>query len=146
MTMSLKKMSRSGFGSFGSFGSLHPIVPRKMVMVLDLDKTSTMIDLQDQVEGRIKKVVLYHWAMIPVTPPYFQLRFSQGIEIKTLTFGANIISNAIQVPSENLGNPLEIPVIRELMFSRRFTVELFGCDGLPLTVERCVLWFIIELE
>jgi len=119
-----------------------------MVMVLDLDRHKTLVELQDQVEGRIKKLTLTDWNVEindeDLIMPYFQLRFSQGIEIRTLSFGTNIIQNAIQVPYR--GRRKEIPLIRELMIPRLFNVELFGSDGKPIEPTRCVLWFMFELE
>ena len=43
------------------FGSLHPVIPRTMPLVLDLNSSQTLVQLQDQVEGRIKKITLTDW-------------------------------------------------------------------------------------
>ena len=130
------------------FGSLHPVIPSNIVMVLDLDNPNTLVELQDQPEGRIKEVILTDWHIEGGNDsdpgPYFQLKFSQGIEIRTLSFGPNVIHNAIQVPWR--GRKKEIPIIRTYMIPRIFRVELFGADSLPLNFERCVLWFMIRLE
>ena len=126
------------------FGTLHPVVPNPMVMVLDLNDPKTLVELQDQIEGQINKLTLTDWIIDGFDPgPFFQLRFSQGIEIRTLTFGQNILQNAIQVPLR--GRRKEIPLIRELMIPRLFMVELFDSLGQPFQGARTVLWFSFEL-
>jgi len=129
------------------FGSLHPVIPRTMPLVLDLNSSQTLVQLQDQVEGRIKKITLTDWRVEmdgDEYGPYFQVKFSQGIEVRTLSWGGSIIPNSIQVPWR--GRSKEVPVIRELMGSRVFLLELFDSEGSPLNPIRCVLWFLIELE
>jgi len=76
--------------------------------------------------------------------PYFQVKFSQGIEVRNLSFGGGIIPSSIQVPWR--GRSKEVPVVRELMIPRVFMVELFDSEGVPIEPQRCVLWFLFELE
>ena len=117
-------------------------------LVLDLSLHVSIVDLQDQIEGNIKKITLTDWMIDSEIGPYFQIKFSQGIQVKSLSYSQNrqIIENAIQIPRK--GKKKEIPISRCGPLFRRFTLELFDSIGNPLgdpfKTIRCVLWFLFE--
>ena len=135
------------------FGSLHPRVISTVPLVLDLNKQFTLVELQDQVEGRMRKITLTDWyvELGESEPdfPYFQIKFSHGIETRSLTYGGStgnsMIPNAIQVPMRGR-RAKEVPVVREFMIPRVFSIELFDSEGQPFTPARLVLWFMFELD
>ena len=138
------------------FGSLHPRVMATVPLVLDLNKQFTLVELQDQ-EGRMRKITLTDWYVELGEPvpdvPYFQIKFSHGIEARSLTYGGStgnsmansMIPNAIQVPMRGR-SAKEVPVVREFMIPRVFSIELFDSEGQPFTPARLVLWFMFDLE
>ena len=133
----------------------HPEVPNPIPWVMDLVRQRTRVELPYQIEGTMKSVELKFWYFEADvnTEPYFQIKFSDGLVLRNLTFGGRGDNNevvgfpmesAIQVPIR--GRSMSIPLIHNSMFSRVFTVELFDSGGAPITPRRCVLWFHIILE
>jgi len=133
----------------------HPRVPNPIPMVLDLARHHTLVELPTQMEGTMKSITLENWQFDSLDDPgpYFQIKFSNGLELRNLTFGGRTdtndivgapMSDAIQVPVRGRG--LRVPVISHAMFSRVFAVELFDSLGNPFNPERCVLWFHIHME
>ena len=133
----------------------HPQLPNPVPLVLDLARQHTLVELPIQVEGTMTEITLVSWHLDSATDPgpYFQVRFSNGLEVRNLTFGGRddggaIVGvpmvDAIQIPFRR--TTLRVPVIRRSMISRVFTVDLFDSGGNPLTPERCVLWFHIAIQ
>ena len=119
-------------------------------LVLDLKNQNSLVELPDQMDGRIKRITLANWNMeMDPRGPFFQLKFSQGIEVKSLTFSQNldIIESAIQIPWK--GKNMIFPEPRSGPLVRTFRVELFDSNskpiGFPFNKMRCVLWFLIDL-
>jgi len=63
------------------FGSIHPKIPNPMIMVLDLVGQITMVELQDQIEGRISKLISTDW-IVPDPGPFFQIRFLVELKVE----------------------------------------------------------------
>ena len=119
-------------------------------LVLDLVDPTTMIDLQDQIEGKIKKITLTDWTMEVSDPshkgPFFQLVFSRNfIEVRSLSFSRtpSICENAVQVPWK--GRKREFPIVNHGPIPKKFVIAIADSHGQEFKgITRCVLWFLLE--
>jgi len=124
--------------------------PQIVPLVLDLVDPITMIDLQDQIEGNIKKITLTDWKIEVSDPslkgPFFQLVFSHGFEVRSLSFSRtrSICENAVQVPWK--GRKKEFPIVRSGPIPKTFVICIADSHGQDFKgITRCVLWFVMEL-
>jgi len=121
-------------------------------VVLDLVNHKSMVELQVGLAVKLTKIVLTDWNVeldeSRPPEPFFQIKFSDGIDARNLTFSQNkeIIEDAVQIPWKGRKREFEVS---SGPYIRTFTVQLFDSHGKPLGfpfdgLKRCVLWLLFD--
>ena len=122
-------------------------------VMLDLVNLKSMVELQVGLAVKLAKIVLTDWELelVESSPPepFFQIKFSNGIDARNLSFSQTkeIIEDAVQIPWKGRKKEFEV---RSGPFLRTFTVQLFDTHGKPLGfpldgLKRCVLWYCLTV-
>ena len=121
-------------------------------VVLDLVNHKSMVELQVGLEVKLKNIILTDWnvelSQNRLPEPFFQIKFSDGIDARNLSFSQTkeIIENGVQIPWKGRKKQY---VIESGQVLRTFTVQLFDSHGKPIGfpfdgLKRWVLWLLFE--
>lgn len=137
---------------------------RRQIIFLELSSNRTLVELPYKLYGVTQRASIVNWEFAPITyvnnlngepisPFYFQLRFSGGLESNFIPFGG--AKDMVQIPLLRLGGwptyfKIPIPLESGRKFESRFLVEVYGEGVCPTPAvfgpdTRLLLWVEVEV-